>query len=172
MEQSLKYYPNDGTLTEYSKYTIDTSGVVRNKKTGIVLGTFKNASEYNTTGVSDDNGKRRGIRVTRAVASTFLGPPPTTEHTADHKDRNPNNDTLENIRWIGEPGQKKNRTTPATYKAAFIIVKDGIEKTNKGWIESLKGKKNHKNRYYTEGMITSYAQRKRHCQETRRDHPS
>ena len=162
MEKSLKYYSIDGTLTDYSKYTINTSGVVKSKKTGRVLGTFKNASEYNTTGVSDDNGKRRGILIGRAVASTFIGAPPTIQHTADHENGNRDDDTIENIRWLDEPGQKKNRTMPATYKAAFVIVKDGIEKTNKGWVEYLKDKKNHKNRYYTEAMITSYAQRKRH----------
>ena len=158
----LKYYFRDGSLIEFKKYTIDKSGIVRNKKTEKLVRYSKDKSGYNTCNVVDNVGKRRNIRVARAIASTFIGKPPTTEHTADHIDRKRNNDTHDNIRWATEIEQKNNQIRPETRKSAFIIVKDGLEKTTKEWVGDLKSDKNHLGRNYTKSMIESYAQKKQH----------
>ena len=149
----LKYYFRDGSLIEFKKYTIDKSGIVRNKKTEKLVRYSKDKSGYNTCNVVDNVGKRRNIRVARAIASTFIGKPPTTEHTADHIDRKRNNDTHDNIRWATEIEQKNNQIRPETRKSAFIIVKDGLEKTTKEWVGDLKSDKNHLGRNYTKSMI-------------------
>jgi hypothetical protein len=112
--------------------------------------------------VQEDTGKRRGIRVCRAIASTFYGKPLTLDHTVDHKDRNPTNDTVENIRWLDQSGQKYNRVMPEDRKDACIITKDGLEKTFKEWIEYLKDQKNSFGREYTVPMLIRYAQNKQH----------
>jgi len=157
------YFKNDHkTRVEFSKYTIDTvDGVVQNKKSGEVVSCRK-YGKYNRVGVLDDKGKYRMIQVGRAVASTFLGAPPTRKHTADHKDRDPSNDALANIRWLDPPGQRENQERPDTYRTAFVVVKDGVGKTAKEWVAHLAGKLNHKKREYTESMIQHYAQRKTH----------
>jgi hypothetical protein len=42
-------------------------------------------------------------------ACTFIGPPPTDHHTADHIDRNRRNDSLTNIRWATKTEQVLNK---------------------------------------------------------------
>jgi len=159
--KSLEYYYADGSHVVFDKYTIDTTGVVRNKK-GESLTYTTNEDDYNSVTIYDSDGKTHGVRVARAIASTFLGPPPTLKHTADHKNNNSGDDTLNNVRWLCKSGQRKNQERPETYKITFIIVKDNAEKSAKDWAELLKYQKNHLGRPYTEGMIRKYAQRKHH----------
>lgn len=161
MSTPLRYYfliQKQIVLVIFNRYTIDTNGVIVNKETGAILSTQKNKAGYNNASVYDDGGKRRMVYIGRAIASTFIGPPPTPEHTADHEDTNCGNDTVGNIRWLDQSGQKYNRTMPDTLKSAFIIVKDEIKKTNQEWVEHLKDRKNTFGREYTEAMIKRYAQ--------------
>jgi hypothetical protein len=162
MIKPLEYYfAKKGVIEHviFNKYTIDEYGVVRNAEK--VIAYTKNG-KYNMVFVYDDSGKQRGLAIARAIASTFIGLPPTIAHTADHIDRNPNNDTLENIRWLCKKGQVDNRVMPETLKSAFIIIKDGEEKTIQEWILHLKGNKNQLGREYTTGMITKYSQKKQY----------
>ena len=161
MSKPLEYDFEDGTHVNFNKYTIDTSGIVRNIKTRQVMATHNNGG-YETCHVYMDNGKRRGIRICRAMASTYRGKPPMLAHTADHKDKNTDNDTDDNIRWLDKSGQVKNRAMSDTNKSALIVVKDDIEKTAKEWVEFLRYIKNHMGREFTESMISHYAQRKYH----------
>ena len=160
MSKPLEYDFEDGTHVIFNKYTIE-NGVIKNKRTGKPL-SYSQVGKYNVCGVISDDGIRRNIRVCRAVASTSHGPPPTLEHTADHKDKNRGNDADDNIRWLCKNGQVKNRTMPTTLKSAYIIVKDELEKTEKDWVEHLKDEKNRLGRKYTESMISHYAQRKQY----------
>jgi hypothetical protein len=112
--------------------------------------------------VTNDNGKQRSILVGRAIASTIYGPPLTPAHTADHEDKNHENDTNDNIRWLCKPGQNLNRDYPEIMKTAFIIIKDDLEKSANEWIDYLKDQRNHLGREYTKIMILLYAQRKQH----------
>ena len=159
MIKTMEYYFKDGSHVKFKKYTIDTLGTVRNNNSGKILRTSK-SGKYNVCSVQDVSGKQRMIRVCRALASTFLGPPTTTEHTADHKDGNSDNDNIYNIRWLDETGQKKNRTMPDTLRSAFIIVKGEDEKTAKEWVDHLKGETNSFGRGYTVNMILKYARHK------------
>jgi len=166
MEVPLKYYfENDHEMCViFDKYTSDEYGNVRNKATGEVLRPTKNKDEYLSVGVYDASGKRHKIYIGRALASTFLGPPPTKAHTADHKNKNRANDTLENIRWVTKEEQNKNRTMPDTLKTALGVVRNDEEKTTKEWADyfNSKDEKNHMGREYTENMIKHYAQKKQH----------
>lgn len=160
---TLKYYSvikNKIIPIVFNKYTFDNCIIV-NKTSGSLLEYYK-LGNYNICSVWDDEGRRRTIRIARAIASTFHGPPPTTKHTADHIDKDPNNDTIENIRWLCKSGQASNQNKPITFKTSFIIVKDCIEKTSKEWVEYLKDHKNCMGREYTEGMIRKYAIRNHH----------
>jgi hypothetical protein len=165
MIKPLEYYFVKKGIIEhviFNKYTIDECGVARNKKTEKVVTTRK-IGKYNVITVMNDIGKRRDILVGRAVASTFLGPPPAPGHTADHIDnKRPGYDTLTNIRWLDVFGQKYNRDIPEEYKTAFLVVKNEEEKTIKEWIDHLKDEKNLVDREYTMNMIRYYAQNKQH----------
>jgi hypothetical protein len=162
MIKPLEYYYVNGTRVIFNKYTIDENGVIRNKKNDRLLRTYKDKGGYKAIAVYDNDGNSHIIRVARALASTFIGSPPTLEHTADHIDRNRENDTLDNIHWLCKSGQQNNRNMPETLKTAFIIDRYGEEKTFKDWVEYLKYDKNHMKRQYTESMITDYTQRKKY----------
>ena len=161
MERTLVYYFEDGTRVTFNKYSIYSFGYIKNKKTGRILAIKKNG-DYNVINIFDEKGKRRGIYIGHAIVSTFIGRPPTLKHTADHIDKNPENDTIDNLRWLDESGQSKNQDRSATYKSAFVIVKDDVEKTSKEWVEHLRDKKNSNGREYTDKMINHYARRKQY----------
>lgn len=160
MEKTVVYYAADGSHSKFDKYTIDSSGVIRNIKNGHILSTRKKG-EYNAVGLQDSDKKTRDILVGRALASTFYGKPPTLAHSADHIDRDPDNDTSDNIRWLCKSGQVINQYRPEMYKSAFIIVKDGEEKTANEWVKHMKKEKNLFGHEYTTGMLAYYAQKKR-----------
>jgi hypothetical protein len=159
MIKTLEYYYKDGSCITFKNYTIDILGVIKNTQTGKIMNTHK-SGKYKRINVKDEQGKEHKILVGRALASTFHGKPPTSSYTADHIDRDATNDTKENIRWATTSEQNNNRTTPETTKFAFIVIKDGIEKTIKEWVEYLKDQKNSFDREYTVPVITRYAQKK------------
>jgi len=160
MEVPLKYYfeNNHKVRMDFDKYTFDEYGVVRNKK-GEALRPKKNEAGYRSVEVQDASGKPRDIG--RALANTFIGPPPTQEHTAD---QTPANDILENIEWATKKEQRYNCTMPDTDKDAYLVDRDGEEKTKKEWADyfNSKGEKNPYGREYTVGMIQRYAIKKQH----------
>ncbi|AGE48987.1 hypothetical protein PBCVAP110A_936L [Paramecium bursaria Chlorella virus AP110A] len=152
--ETLAYYsPKAHKIREeFSKYTVDTIGVIRNKDTGMEM-SYSIAEGYYRITVYNDKGKRRTLKVHRAIASTFLGSPPSKEHTPDHKDRDTSNNALTNLRWASLPEQRANQDRPETLNTAFVIVKDGVEKTANEWAA-------HKN--VTGRTIKKYAQKKQH----------
>ncbi|AGE54413.1 hypothetical protein PBCVIL52s1_872L [Paramecium bursaria Chlorella virus IL-5-2s1] len=158
MIKTLDYYFDDGRHIVFDKYTIDTFGIIRNMNNKEMSVTTE---EYCYCSVYKDE-KQYTIRINRAIASTFLGPPPSIAHTADHIDRNPTNNHLDNIRWLCKNGQSANRLMPETNKSSFIIVKDNIEKTVKEWIDHLKDNNTPYGNSYTKSVIEHYAQRKQH----------
>jgi hypothetical protein len=164
MIKPLKYYFEDGTLTEFNKYTIDTFGVIRNNKGNAIV--YYKKKKYNWVGVYNDSEKQRGIGVARAVASTFIGPPPSLAHTAEHIDnKRPDYDALTNIYWLDKSGQRKNQERPEIYKSAFGIIRDvENEKSVKEWVDYLnsRGEKNPFGREYTASMINHYARNKKY----------
>ena len=161
--KTLEYYFAKKEVLEhviFNKYTIDENGIIRMEKTEALK--YSKNGKYNRCSVVDNKGKRRQISVCRAIASTFIGPPPTLKHTADHKDQDTTNNTIGNIRWLCKSGQRKNQTRPTSFKSALVVVKDGVDKTVKEWVEYLKGEKNSFGRDYTKGVIESYAKRKQY----------
>jgi len=156
----LVYDFEDGTHVIFNKYTIE-NGIIKNAK-GEPMTYSKNKSGYNRCDVYDDNGKQRRILVGRAIASTIYGPPPTLDHTADHKDKNRGNDIDINICWATKSDQSNNRSMPETFKTARVVIKDGIEKTGNEWVDHLKDEKNPYDREYTITVILKYAQKKQH----------
>ncbi|AGE55748.1 hypothetical protein ATCVMN08101_758R [Acanthocystis turfacea Chlorella virus MN0810.1] len=154
--KTLEYYWADGTHTVFDGYTIDKLSVVRNKKSHVMTRS-KDGGYYRITLRHD--GQQRKIIVSRAMASTFIGPPPTLQHTADHKDKNSLNDVLENIRWLCKPGQRLNQERPEDHKSAIIIVKDNMELTVKDWVKVYKKPNGEQ---YTTRTIREYAREQKH----------
>ena len=160
--KTLEYYYANGKHVVFDKYIINTIGDVQNNKSGKKMSKALIDGYYKVT-VRDNNTKPHYLSVARAIASTFLGKPPTLQHTADHiiSDQKLNND-ISNIRWACKIKQVNNRNKPDTLKSAFVIVKDNLEMTMKEWVEYLKDINNPFGRKYNVGMINDYAIRKRY----------
>ena len=156
----LQYYSKCGHHTIFTNYTINFFGIIKNKHTGRELA-YKKSNLYNATNVFDDEGKRVGIQIARAMVSSFLGKPHTLQHTTEHIDNdNKDNDIISQLTWIDKNGQQKNRSMPQDNLTAFIIVRDGLELNLKQWVSKLKDEKNPSGKTYTRSMIYHYVQRK------------
>ncbi|AGE49051.1 hypothetical protein ATCVBr0604L_108L [Acanthocystis turfacea Chlorella virus Br0604L] len=156
---TLQYYFKTGEFVQFPAYTIDNLGVVKNANTGYVLSKRRNkGGGYNIISVYHKR-TMRSLFLARAIISTFLGPPPTVYHTAEHKDQNRGNDVLSNIIWEDKSGQRLNQTRPVELHTAYIIVKDDVEHTAKEWVDIFK-KPNGKN--YTIQRILQFAQEHNH----------
>lgn len=57
------------------------------------------------------DGKWASVKVYNLVAHTFLGPPPSPDHTADHINRDAGDNSLDNIRWATAKEQSRNRSS-------------------------------------------------------------
>lgn len=157
MKKTLEYYFCNGLHMIFYDYTIDNLGVIRNIKDE--KSSYYKQGKYNKVTISN-TGKQYKIYIARALASTFIGEPPTKKHTADHINRNTDDDTIDNIRWLCKSGQRKNQDSPEIYKTAFLVTRYGIDKTIKEWVDHLKYEKNSFGHMYTIAMINKYAQKK------------
>lgn len=155
--KTLEYHWGDGTHTVFNGYTIDKYGIVTNIKTGQVI-SRRITNTYNRVSITHE-GNRRSILVARALASTFLGKPPTEHHTADHIDRTKINDVLDNIRWLDKNGQRSNQVRSYKTKSAFIIEWNEVEYTAKELAEKLKDELTPSGNKFTDKIIRKYAQK-------------
>ena len=91
----------------YDNYEISNMGNVRNKKTGLIL---KQAlrNGYYCVGFSN-NGNRKGFRVHRLIALHFI-PNPLNKELVDHIDRNPLNNSINNLRWATPSENNMNKS--------------------------------------------------------------
>ena len=88
---------------------------------GVVHFGHLNRIGYCETGLSSRAERLRSERVHRLVLFSFIGPPPTPEHTCvNHKDGNKSNNALENLEW----------TTPAENIAHYFAKAGGRQKRN------------------------------------------
>ena len=156
----IKYYYKDGHVETFDKYYV-INDIIRNKKTDEEISQQLTKSGYKRVTLRGDDRKRKSLLVHRLLASTYIGPPPTLEYTVDHKDRNRTNNSLENLSWKNSKDQAMNREYPESFKSAFIVVKDEIEKTIQDWVIHLQNENTPFGNAYTYAIIAKYAQQKR-----------
>ena len=83
--------------------------------------------------------KSKMFGVHACVVTTFLGPPPTRGHTADHVDvenqEGRGNNCIWNLRWASKSEQKENQRKPeeAKQEHALALAKLLEEETTTGW---------------------------------------
>jgi len=134
---TLVHY-EDKTLKKqiYNKYEINKECVIRHKKFKRPLSYHLTDDGYYKVTVYDDTGKQKPLFVARAMLSTFVGPPPSPQHTADHiQSENKLDNSLGNLRWADESEQSTNQNRSDTQNNAFIIVHDGEDLTANEWAE-------------------------------------
>jgi len=100
-------------ITDYPNYEISTLGNVRNKK-GKLLALHITREHYYIKLYKDSKGKMFYIH--RLLAEAFI-PNPNNYPLIDHIDRNPLNNSLDNLRWANKAINSYNRKSkPHTSK--------------------------------------------------------
>ncbi|AGE54736.1 hypothetical protein PBCVKS1B_633R [Paramecium bursaria Chlorella virus KS1B] len=127
-----------GELVIFDKYEVNEVGCVRNKKTKYKVNITPDDNGYKSVGIVNMN-KRFRVKLHRIIISTFSDQIPKDDQTIDHLNRNRGDNTLNNLTWKTPTEQCINQERSKSRTDAFIIIKDGVEKTAKEWSE-LTGK--------------------------------
>jgi hypothetical protein len=90
-----------------NKYQISTGGKIRSKKNGIILKLYSNGGYLEINLYTDDK-TRKNYSIQKLVALTFI-PNPENKPTVDHKNRNPEDNNVDNLRWATHAEQIANR---------------------------------------------------------------
>lgn len=93
-------------ISEFEDYEVSNLGRVRRRQKVLKPNTVRSLCgiEYYQLSICKD-GVKRGKRIHRLVAETFL-PNPENKPTVNHKDHNGLNNTLENLEWATHSEQK------------------------------------------------------------------
>ena len=95
-------------LKDYeNEYQINKNGEIKNKKRNIIMKP-RNDRGYLRIGLTK-NGKQIKYFIHRLLAIQFIDNPNKYE-LVDHNDNNKLNNDLENLRWINNSGNNRNRT--------------------------------------------------------------
>lgn len=120
-------------IKEFPSYSIDEEGLIKNNKTNRILKTTRidNNGYYR---VALRKSKKNHIRdIHRLKAIAFI-PNPFNYPLVDHKDRNKQNNTLDNLRWATHSINNLNRSKLSSYIGMYlqdnnwIVVFNGVEK--------------------------------------------
>ena len=93
----------------YENYEVSNFGNVRNKMTGRILKPFDNGHGYLQVDLSN-SGKTQKALVHRLVAIAFI-PNPNNYDTVNHKDKNRQNNHVDNLEWMSLPNNVKDGTS-------------------------------------------------------------
>ena len=94
----------------FPDYAVSENGIVKRItpgrgrgsrcRVGRILKQYTNTDGYQNVGLMPRGGKKgKTLDVHRLVAMAFLGEPPTSLHQTAHNDGNPNNNSIDNLRW-------------------------------------------------------------------------
>ncbi|CAL6048759.1 Conserved_hypothetical protein [Hexamita inflata] len=117
IEEYEDFYPIEG----YDNYEITKNGQVRNIETQKILKqSDQNKDKYLLVSLYDKQ-KDKFIKyyVHRLVAQTFLENPNNLPQV-DHKNRNNQDNRIENLRWINKSNNCKNKSTYRGVKAEYF----------------------------------------------------
>ena len=121
-------------LLRFDNYETNIDGVVKNKRRGNKISVQTDKDGYKWYGLYKD-GRQWKVYIHRMLISTFTNIIPKEKETVDHKNRNRDDNTMDNLNWKSSTEQHMNQERSKTQRNAFIIVKDGVEKTAKEWAE-------------------------------------
>lgn len=114
------------TISRSKKHEVSTKGDIRSKKTLVVLRTHLAVRGYRRITLS---GNTKGVH--RIVAETFI-PNPKNLPTVNHKNRDKNDNSVENLEWASITQQNRHKSNPRYSRSSRPIwqchpVKDHTE---------------------------------------------
>ena len=118
-------------IPAYPRYQAHRSGKVRNAETKRLVVAHK-ANGYNRVGLYVDGKKtQKQVQMSHCILRAFVGPPPTSSHTADHIDPSRRgDDSLRNLRWATKSEQIKNQRKRVRERKKTPVIQtqpDGTE---------------------------------------------
>ena len=123
----------------YHNYLIYEDGKVFSKKSNKFIKAFTDTHGYLILGLSKD-GKRKTFWIHRLISLHYI-PNPHNYECVDHKDRNRQNNSIDNLRWVTKQMNNQNR---------------GVNNNNKLGIKNISP---HENGYIFQKNING----KKHC---------
>lgn len=100
------------SIPDFPNYVINTSGVIKNKKTNCIVKDTDNSNGYRRVYLYK-NGFRKKFFVHRLVGLVFLQNTDTSKKEIHHIDHNRANNDVSNLKWV-------TRSENELYKRSFI----------------------------------------------------
>jgi hypothetical protein len=100
-------------VPDYPKYAVSNYGKVLNIKKQKLLKPTTTKRKYNYIRLIKTSKDGKSLRLSRVILLTFIGAPLDDTYTADHINKNPNDDRLINLRWASLITQRENQNRKA-----------------------------------------------------------
>lgn len=95
------------TIEKHTNYAVNENGKIKNKSTGQILKPIKMNNGYQKVNIKNDSTKEfKTALIHRLVCSAFGG---KKKPEVDHIDRNKNNNSASNLRFVSHAQNMKNR---------------------------------------------------------------
>jgi len=132
--QKNKYVQNNFEwviLEDFPNYSISNNGFIKNNKTNRILKNQINNNGYIVVSIFDSNNVNKKPYLHRLLAKTFIKNENLEANQVDHIDRDPLNNSLENLRWVTNKENLDNRG---------VFNKTGIyyDEIDKSWCCQIK----------------------------------
>jgi hypothetical protein len=133
MQKSEEIWKKLSFLEKGENYSVSNFGEVINDATGLILKHAINKKGYHYISLCQ-NGKVKWYYIHRIIAQAFLENPRNLK-TVDHIDRNPLNNTLENLRWASRSNQNVNRSKRKNTSSKYVGV--SWDKARAKWLAQI-----------------------------------
>lgn len=127
-------------INGYLNVEISSHGRVRNNKTGNILKGCCDSYGYNIVTICEYPQKKKVMKIHRLVCEAF-NDNPNNNNIVDHIDRNKNNNYFENLRWVTQSENEKNKPIFKSNKSGYkgiTILKSGFRVS---WNDAEKNKR-------------------------------
>ncbi len=91
----------------HPRYFVTRDGRVQGPRGWLTQGIVRDGTRHLRVSTWHDN-RLHTLLVARAVATAYLGPPPTLQYIVAHRDGNPQNNNVDNLFWTTEGENKAN----------------------------------------------------------------
>jgi hypothetical protein len=107
------------------------------------------------------NNSPKEFPISQLVLRVFVGDPPSSDHTADHINRDRTDDRLENLRWATRSQQRENQDRKERHYCRPVrgVMRDGTTRD----FESAQDAANYLAKTYSFAYLTLYENVKRAC---------